>query len=116
MGSRSLRVLESLERARADFGGPAADRKLEALRALEPARLATAAQVRRLHECLCFLRACPDSPELLAVVERMLDGFERRADLRRHADSLADSGIAGTTIRFSFFADTALWLAARHRG
>ncbi|MGH8699130.1 MAG: hypothetical protein ACREVS_21775, partial [Burkholderiales bacterium] len=43
-------------------------------------------------------------------------GFTRRADLRRHRDALADSGVAGCDIRYRFFWPTALWLAARWPG
>jgi hypothetical protein len=112
----SARNLETLERFRAEFGRDAAATKHAALRALESARLPSADRVRRLHECLCFLRAYPDTAALLAQVERMLDSFERRPDLRRHARTLANSGIAGTAVHFSFFADTAAWLAGRHPG
>ena len=67
----------------------------------------------RLHEILCFLRAYPDDRRVLAVVERMLEAFPRRPDLRRHRRALADSGIAGTEIRFRFFAPVAFRLARR---
>ncbi len=70
----------------------------------------------RLHECLCFLRAHPDDAALLAAVTALLDGFHRRADLRRHRRALAESGIAGTSLRYSFFADTARWLSQRLPG
>jgi hypothetical protein len=43
----------------------------------------------------------------------MLEGFARRADLRRHRKALANTGIAGTVIRFPFFWFTAEWLARR---
>ena len=88
-------------------------RKLELLRRLERRRLARAADLLRLHECLCFWRAYPDDAGLLAQVERMLEGFAGRSDLRRHRETLADSGVAGTPIHYSFFWPTALWLA-RH--
>jgi hypothetical protein len=42
----------------------------------------------------------------------MLSGFTRRADLRAHRAALADTGIAGTTIHYRFFAGQAQWLAA----
>jgi hypothetical protein len=105
--------LRALERLKGDFGGEAAPRKLALLLALERARLARAAEVLRLHEVLCFLRAYPDDAALLECVDRMLEAFERRADLRRHRHGLADSGIAGTEIRFRFFSPTAQWLARR---
>jgi hypothetical protein len=110
-GTRAL--LERLERSRAEFGGASEAAKLTLLEALDPRSLATAAQVLRLHEALCFLRAYPDGPRLLALVERMLEGFDRRPDLRRHRTTLADTGIAGTAIEFRFFWPTARWLARR---
>ncbi|NOT29793.1 MAG: hypothetical protein HOP15_05005 [Planctomycetes bacterium] len=108
-----MRTLQRLERSRAEFGEVAAVEKLACLRTLERTRLASAAAVQRLHEALCFLRAYPDDAAVLAQVTRMLEGFARRADLRRHAARLADTGIAGTAIRYPFFADTAAWLAER---
>jgi hypothetical protein len=69
--------------------------------------------VERLHEALCFLRAHPDDAGVLADVTAMLASFSRRSDLRRHAHALESTGIAGTAIRFSFYAGTARWLAAR---
>ena len=62
---------------------------------------------------LCFLRAYPNDADVLAGVEGMLEAFEKRGDLRRHRDALVNTGIAGTSIHFSFFAATAIWLARR---
>ncbi len=108
-----MQSLRRLERLRAEFGPAAAAEKHACLRALERARLPSAAAVLRLHEVLCFLRAYPDDAALLERVERMLAGFARRPDLRRCARALADTGVAGTAIRYPFFADTAAWLAER---
>jgi hypothetical protein len=105
--------LERLERSRALFGAGFEALKLELLDALDRRSLATAAQVLRLHDALCFLRAYPDGPRLLAAVERMLARFPARRDLRRHRAALTDSGIAGTAIEFRFFQPTADWLARR---
>jgi hypothetical protein len=107
------RALAELERHRARFGPGAAAARLATLRVLERATLPRAADVARLHDALCFLRAYPDSPPVLRVVDRMLRGFQDRADLARHAAALGDSGIAGTMIEFRFFWPTARWLAAR---
>jgi len=106
-------ALRALERLRAEFGAGVAARKLALLGSLARARLARAGDVLRLHEALCFLRAYPDDRAVLARVEHMLGTFERRADLRSCARALADSGVAGTAIRFRFFEPTALWLARR---
>ncbi len=98
---------------KAEYGGDAARRKLELLGDLERTRLARPRDVFRLHDALLFLRAYPDDTEILALTERMLDGFSLRRDLRRHRAALAGSGIAGTEVRFCFFAPTARWLAWR---
>jgi hypothetical protein len=109
----STALLSRLERLKARYGEDSAPRKLDLLRQLEREPLRSASAVARLHEVLCFLRAYPDSPTLLARVERMLRAFERRSDLRRFAEDLEDSGIAGTEIVYPFFCEQAQWLA-RH--
>ena len=106
-------ALATLERRRDARSADVRARKLQGLRLLARARLATAAQLRRLHELLCFLRAYPDDARLLAQVERMLAGFDRRADLRAFRAELAHSGIAGTTLWFPYFWPTARWVAQR---
>jgi hypothetical protein len=112
----SGRLLAELERLRTEFGGGVAARKAELLGLLTRARLGRADQLRRLHEVACYLRAYPDDERVLQRVERLLDGFSRRADLRRFRDELADSGLAGTAIHYSFFAEMASWLARRWPG
>ena len=105
--------LRRLERSRDDYSSGAAARKRALLRALAGARLRSAGEVRRLHEHLCYLRAYPNDAHLLAQVERLLGGFARRADLRRHRAALADSGITGTDIHYRFYWPAARRLAAR---
>lgn len=107
------RDLRRLERLRTLHGDDPAETRLALMRRLARARLSTAGQVRRLHEVLCFLRAYPGDARVAAQAARMLDRFDRRADLARHRDALADTGIAGTAIRYRFFWSTALWLAQR---
>ena len=110
----SLRTkLERLESLREKFGAPAASEKLRLLTELEHRSLGRAAEVGRLHETLCFSRAWPDNPKLLATVNRMLKNFSARADLNRFSGTLEDSGIDGTDIRFRFYRATALWLVQR---
>jgi len=106
-------LLARLERLRTEYGADAARRKLDLLAALERSRLPNAKGVARLHELLCLWRAYPDNADVLAQVERMLEAFADRADLRRHRRALEDTGIAGTGIEFPFFPETALWLARR---
>lgn len=111
-----LRLLAELETKKAHFGDGCADRKFELLRQLEDVRLPTAAAVQRLHEVLCYLRAYPDDAALLTKVVDMLDRFDLRPDLVHFRKALRDSGIAGTTLRYSFFANTARWLSQRFPG
>ena len=104
--------LEHLELLREEFGVRAASEKLTLLAILERKSLSRSSEVERLHEVLCFARAWPDSPTLLTTVNRMLRKFADRKDLKRFAGELADTGIAGTSIRFRFYLATAQWLAA----
>lgn len=107
------RALSRLETIQAEFGPRRADAKLRLLGELARANLRSAEAVGRLHECLCYLRAYPDDARVLKRVEDMLARFDARADLRRHAEELADSGIAGTSITYPFFTEMARWLVER---
>lgn len=109
----TTRTLAALERAKDQYGAGSADVKLALLHRLERAELRSSNSVFRLHEALCFLRAYPDDARVLAQVERMLARFALRADLKRRREELADSGIAGTAIRYRFFWVTLRWLARR---
>ena len=113
MARKATGGMGSLESLRHAFGGDAAEEKLELLERLEETSLPTASQVAGLHDLLCFWRAYPDNAVVLSAVERMLDGFERRRDLRRHRAELEDSGIAGTALHFPFFWPMAVRIAAR---
>ena len=93
--------LAALEQAKSSYGEGSAETKFHLLCRLERERLRSTRAVFRLHEILCFLRAYPDDARVLGQAERMLANFRRRADLRRHRAALADSGIAGTSIRMS---------------
>lgn len=106
-------TLGRLERVKGDFGPEVAQEKADLLGVLGAARFRTPALLARFHEVLCFLRAYPDDAAVLAHVERLLDHFDRRPDMRRHRRALADSGIAGTATRFRFFHPAAAWLAGR---
>ena len=113
MAGKPLSALKKLEQLKATYGGDTSGLKLEMLEVLEKSSLSRAKEVFRLHEALCFLRAYPDTAEVLATVERMLAGFAGRKDLRRNREDLESSGIAGTAIHYAFFWVTACWLARR---
>lgn len=109
----SRSALRALEKRYNVYGDGSAGEKAALLERLAGAELASARDVLALHEVLCFLRAYPDDERVLVAVERMLDGFSRRRDLRRFRGELEDSGIAGTVTAFPFFARPALRLAER---
>jgi len=111
--SKPAAQLREIENLRFRFDNEASLRKQELLDALASARLENAAQVLRLHEWLCFARAYPDDSVLLARVEKMLEGFDQRRDLRKQRKLLADSGIAGTSIHYEFYHQMAVWLTDR---
>ncbi len=112
----ATKLLRAFAQTKGRFGGSTGAEKLLLLRALAATTLPNAKAVLALHEALCFLRAYPDDAAVLAQVKAMLDRFDERADLRRHRRQLRDSGLAGTTIRFGFFAATARWLSERFPG
>lgn len=111
---RNARVaLRRLGRIARRWSPAASEEKRRALRDLARARCESAREVAQLHELLCFLRAYPDDPELLELVEGMLAKFPRRRDLREHAEELADTGIAGTSLHAEFYWFTAQWIVER---
>ena len=105
-------LLRRLHELRAAYGGDAAPRKLEILAQLARSSFASPRTLAAYHEALCWLRAYPDDARVLRTVERALRGFTSRRDVRRHADALENSGIAGTAIRDRFYSPVARWLAA----
>ena len=107
----ALAALAELERSKAEFGPGLGARKAALLARLARARLPGAGAVLRLHEAACFLSAYPDDAAVLARAESLLAGFAARPDLRAARAALEDSGVAGTDIRYPFFAATARWLA-----
>jgi hypothetical protein len=90
----------------------AASEKGHILDALQTRRASSARDLRALHDVLCLWRAYPDNREVLARVERLLDRFGARRDVRHHRAALENSGIAGTDLVYPFGAPTAQWLAA----
>lgn len=109
-------LLRRLTRIKDDYSVVATLRKLELLRELDGRRLSKSKDVHQLHEVLSFLHAYPDNRRVRSRVERMLTRFSKRSDLRRFAVALADTGIEGTPINYSFYWPTALWLETKWPG
>jgi hypothetical protein len=110
------RLLEELERIAPAYGDGVAARKRALIEVLGRAELPTAGAVSRLHEVLLLLRAYPDDAGVLEAVERNVEAFRRRKDLRRHRAALADTGIAGTRIHYAFYWEMARWLTKKCPG
>jgi hypothetical protein len=111
--TNAINGLKQLESLKLEFGPPAATQKKIFLQVLKSAQLSSADQITRLHEILCFMQAWPDDEEILSSVDAILARFDQRSDLKRRADELTNTGIAGTPINFRFYAVTAQWLADR---
>jgi hypothetical protein len=99
--------LRNLEGLKDHFGRTLAARKLDLLLRLERSTLPSASAVARLYDLLCYWRAYPETEEVLSCVERMLEAFDRRSDLKRERSALIDTGISGTETYFRFY-----WLMA----
>jgi len=67
--------LRALEKLRNVFHKTSGREKRIHMRRLARTRLRSAAEVERLHEILCFVRAYPDDARTLAAASRMLRAF-----------------------------------------
>ncbi len=91
--------------------------KANALRALQDVEIHDVASLVQLHEILCFLRAYPDGPEVLRLVEEALSRFASRVDLIKECGrpsdlkKLRDTGIVHTTVYYPYPHEMAHWLA-----
>jgi hypothetical protein len=111
----ALRALRELESLRTSFGADASARKWELLWHVQAGELPGADDLVRFHELLGFMAAYPDDPPVELAARLFLLAFASRyaGELKRYSTRLENSGIAGTPIRFRFFAPTARWLARR---
>jgi hypothetical protein len=106
-------TLLSLEKILRQYNEDQRALKSEFLYRLKNRRFRDAEQVHRFHEALCFLRAYPESPELLGLVNEILDDFSSRSDVSRFKNTLVNTGVAGTPIDYNFFSPMARWLARK---
>jgi len=113
-------LLSQLEASRNRFGQGAAPHVTKLLAQLSRLQLDDAHQLIRFHEVLLFLRAFPQSPAIVARVERLLNTFHQR--MEKFQGSAADaslfddfeaSGIAGTTMQDTLSFNVAQWLERR---
>lgn len=113
MANAAAAQLHALEQLQERFDARSTEEKLRLLSVVGDRRLENKSQLRRFHELLCFMRAYPDSSDLLRLVTELQRGFADRADLKSFSRHLVNSGIAGTRIESAFYWATANWLVRR---
>ncbi len=114
-------LLNQLDQAKNRFGPPHAKRVSTALRRLAKQTFSDAESLIRFHEILLFLRAYPQSPQILQLVERELSRIPERVKALRESeidltafDDPEVSGICGTSVTDTFSYFIVRWLMARH--
>ncbi|HTB13040.1 MAG TPA: hypothetical protein VK752_15770 [Bryobacteraceae bacterium] len=113
---RAFRLLDQFISMKGQFGPPAADRTAALLEQLKVARLRNNADLIRAHETVLFLRAYPQSPQVLRLADQILFSFADR--LPANHDAFADpdiSGIAGTVVSTNFSHEFVRSLLDRHQ-
>jgi hypothetical protein len=107
-----------LQTIRCQFGTDVAVEKLQLLERLAKRNIPQASDLKRFHACLSFIRAFPDTAELLAHTQSELHDFQRRVErlAAGQKSRLAESGIAGTELRYPFSYDVASWMARHFAG
>lgn len=119
----TLRVASLLRRLRQHlltFDPVAADRKEQIVRTIAGMPIDRPVDLVQWHDLLCFLRAYPDSRRILQLADHELGGIHGRVVrlLKRMpnqtAKTLADTGIAGSTVTGIFSYDLTRFLAGRY--
>ena len=107
--------VRKLHRIRNLFTSEASREKLNLMTSLGEARIEKGSTLKLLHASLCFIRAFPDDLAHHRLAVELLGGFLKRVKHlhRGERSSLAESGIEGTRVHYSYSYPAALWLA-RH--
>jgi hypothetical protein len=117
-GKSARQTINRLHEIRNRYGDAVSAEKSALLREVADIEVRSAADLRRLHLVLCFLRAFPDNRPVRDAVAAELDGFASRvtglSDYQRNR--LVDSGIAGTRLHYAFSYEVAAWLAGAYPG
>ncbi len=115
------RLLDQLDELKREFGGRKEQRVERILSRLAPQKFSDAESLIRFHEILLFIRAYPQTAEILRQVEKTLTSFGDRVGLLRDKEAdlspLDDpevSGIAGTSVTDTFTYNIVRWLWTRH--
>jgi len=115
-------LLEVLNSIKHRFTPADRETKVKVLRALREREISDVSSLIRFHESLCFLRAYPDGPDLLRLVEEALGGFAARVDLLKasgrpsEVKKLRDTGMVRTTVYYPYPHVIAKWLVEHFPG
>jgi hypothetical protein len=111
-----MRVVDDLAAMKGRFGREAAERCEALLERARHARIREASELIRFHEIVLYLRAYPQSPQVLRLTDEILFSFaERLRGVDRDAfEDPEISGIAGTGLSTNFSYDVARSLVRRH--
>jgi hypothetical protein len=114
-------LLVQLDELKRDFDRNSRARILKILAQLERRRFADADALARFHETLLFIRAYPQSAQILQRVEKILSSFSTRVETLSEAsanlsplETVEASGIAGTSVVDTFSYSITRWLVKRH--
>jgi hypothetical protein len=113
-----MSLLAHLEACKGKFGLDAAREVLALLKRVERTRFRDPQELIPIHETVLFLRAYPQSAQVMRHADRILFSFgERLRGLPREDFEYSDvSGIAGTGLTTNFSNPFAKSLAGRHEG
>lgn len=80
--------------------------------------IGSAADAKKLHKALCFIRAFPDTVEIHRLASDFLENFDDLVTGLTSAQQtrLDESGIRSTDIHYGFSFEVAAWLARKHPG
>ncbi len=112
-------LVQSLSELTRRFSRATSLKKRRLLAVLKDCPIRDGALLRQLYDALCFIRACPDNAELLALTEQCLGAFPRRLESLQDSGAEAEitaldgSGAIGTTVVGAFSLPIAQWLVDR---
>jgi hypothetical protein len=112
------RVVSRLHTILHSFGPGFASEKLALLQSISALPILAAADLKRFHKCLCFIRAFPDMPDTHKQALALLANFEERVAILGDGQRvrLAESGIAGSELHYRFSFEVATWIALNFPG
>jgi hypothetical protein len=110
--------LDRLCNIRRCFGRNFAEERQGLLESIAASTVKTATDIKRLHDCLCFIRAFPDNRKLHDRASSALQNFDAVVSQlsKRQRAILDDSGIAGTDLYYAFSYEVASWMARHFPG